>query len=96
MLQALAGYVKDLDIPIGWLVISGDAEFFAIIKRLHTRSMAASPEAPVGTAEADHYPQMLAVNAAVLLSRIRPGDLVLRHDRRPLAWLRRCCGREPG
>jgi len=36
MLQVLVGYVTDLDIPIGWLVITGDAEFFAITKRLHT------------------------------------------------------------
>jgi trehalose synthase len=35
MLQALVGYVRNLDIPIGWLVITGDAEFFAITKRLH-------------------------------------------------------------
>ena len=25
MLQVLVGYVQDLDIPIGWLVITGDA-----------------------------------------------------------------------
>jgi hypothetical protein len=27
MLQVLVGYVSDLDIPIGWLVVTGDAEF---------------------------------------------------------------------
>jgi hypothetical protein len=43
MLQALVGYVTDLEIPIGWLVITGDAEFFAITKRLQTRSMATPP-----------------------------------------------------
>ena len=33
MLQVLVGYVQDLGIAIGWLVITGDAEFFAITKR---------------------------------------------------------------
>ena len=37
MLQVLVGYVQDMDIPIGWLVITGDAEFFAITKRLHNQ-----------------------------------------------------------
>jgi trehalose synthase len=37
MLQVLVGYVSDLGIPIGWLVISGDAQFFAITKRLHNQ-----------------------------------------------------------
>ena len=37
MLQVLVGYVQDLGIRIGWLVISGDAEFFAITKRLHNQ-----------------------------------------------------------
>ena len=35
MLQVLVGYINDLGIPIDWLVITGDAEFFAITKRLH-------------------------------------------------------------
>jgi trehalose synthase len=33
-LQVLVGYARDLGIPAGWLAISGDAEFFAITKRL--------------------------------------------------------------
>ena len=37
MLQVLVGYVSELEIPIGWLVITGDAEFFAITKRLHNQ-----------------------------------------------------------
>jgi trehalose synthase len=80
MLQALVGYVKDLDIPIGWLVIGGDAEFFAITKRLHNQIHGSLAAGPLGTAEAGHYTQMLAANAVELLGRIRPGDLVLLHD----------------
>ena len=33
----LVGYVEDLGIPIRWVVITGDAEFFAITKRLHNQ-----------------------------------------------------------
>ena len=47
MLQVLVGYVQDVDIPIGWLVITGDARFFAITEPDCTiRSTAAGPELP--------------------------------------------------
>ena len=80
MLQVLVGYVQDLDIPIGWLVITGDAEFFAITKRLHNQIHGSLSGALLGAAEADHYAQMLAANAVELAARIRPGDVVLLHD----------------
>ena len=80
MLQVLAGYVQDLDIPIGWLVISGDAEFFAITKRLHNQIHGSRSGAPLGAAEAAHYTQMLAANTVELRARVRPGDVVLLHD----------------
>jgi trehalose synthase len=80
MLQVLVGYVQDLGVPIGWLVISGDAEFFAITKRLHNQIHGSLSGAPLGAAEAGHYAQMLAANAAELAARIRPGDVVLLHD----------------
>ena len=80
MLQVLAGYVQDLDIPIGWLVISGDAGFFAITKRLHNQIHGHPGGGPLGAAEADHYARMLAANAVELAARVRPGDVVLLHD----------------
>ena len=80
MLQVLVGYVQDLDIPIGWLVITGDAEFFAITKRLHNQIHGSRSGAPLGAAEAAHYTQMLAANAVELAARVRPGDVVLLHD----------------
>ena len=80
MLQVLVGYVQDLDIPIGWLVITGDAGFFAITKRLHNQIHGSPSGAPLGAAEAGHYAQMLAANAVELAARIRPGDVVLLHD----------------
>ena len=80
MLQVLVGYVQDLGIQIGWLVITGDAEFFAITKRLHNEIHGSSSGAPLGPAEADHFTRMLAANAVELVARVRPGDVVLLHD----------------
>ena len=80
MLQVLVGYVQDLDIPIGWLVITGDARFFAITKQLHNEIHGSRSGAPLGAAEADHYAHMLVSNAAELTAWVRPGDVVLLHD----------------
>ena len=76
MLQVLVGYVQDLDIPIGWLVSTGDAGFFAITERLHNQIHGSLS----GAADAGHYEQMLTANAVELAARVRPGDVVLLHD----------------
>jgi len=83
MLQVLVGYVQDLDIPIGWLVITGDAEFFAITKRLHNQINGSLSGAPLGSAEAGYYAQMLAANAVELVARIRPAMWCCCMTRRP-------------
>jgi trehalose synthase len=80
MLQALVGYVTDLGIPIGWLVITGDARFFATTKRLHNQIHGDLAGGPLDAAEAHHYTRMLTANAVELLGRIRPGDVALLHD----------------
>jgi trehalose synthase len=80
MLQVLVGYVNDLDIPIGWLVVTGDARFFATTKRLHNQIHGDMAGGPLGAAEAHHYTRMLTANAVELLGRIRPGDVALLHD----------------
>jgi trehalose synthase len=80
MLHVLVGYVQDLDIAIRWAVITGDAEFFAITKRLHNQLHGEAAGGPFNGTEASHYAQILAANAVELLDRIRPGDLVLLHD----------------
>ena len=80
MLQVLVGYVSDLDIPIGWLVVTGDAEFFALTKRLHNQVHGDRAGGPLGAAEARHYMQILTANAVELLGLVRPGDVALLHD----------------
>jgi len=80
MLQVLVGYTRDLDVAVEWLVISGDAEFFAITKRLHNQIHGDLAGGPLDEAAAGHYAQTLAANAAELLDRVQPGDVVLLHD----------------
>lgn len=80
MLQGLVGYVRDLDIPIRWMVIGGDPDFFAITKRLHNQLHGAGGQGYLGDAEADHYRRVLAANAEEVLELVRPGDIVLLHD----------------
>ena len=80
MLQVLVGYVADLGIPAGWLVITGDAEFFAITKRLHNQIHGDRAGGPLGATEARHYTQMLTANAVELAGQIRPGDVAVLHD----------------
>jgi trehalose synthase len=80
MLQVLLGYVGDFDIRSNWVVITGDAEFFVLTKRLHNQIHGKAAGGPLTAADGAHYDRMLAANAAELVNRIRPGDLVLLHD----------------
>ena len=80
MLQVLLGYALDLDVTSRWMVITGDAEFFVITKRLHNQIHGNPAGGPLTAADAGHYARMLAANAAELLDYIKPGDLVLLHD----------------
>ena len=80
MLYVLLGYVQDLGIPAPWRVITGDAEFFVITKRLHNQIHGQAAGVPLSRADHEHYARMLAANAAELLGQVRPGDLVLLHD----------------
>src|SRR5215472_15107776 len=77
MLHVLIGYVEDLEIPIEWRVISGDAEFFAATKRLHNQIHGEVAGGPLSEGAAMHYARTLAANAVELLDQIEPGDLAL-------------------
>jgi trehalose synthase len=80
MLHVLLGYAHDLHVPIRWGVITGDAEFFAVTKRLHNQIHGDPADGPLRADEAGHYATVLAGNAVGLLDEIRAGDLVLLHD----------------
>jgi trehalose synthase len=60
MLRVLIGYIRDAGIDIGWVVISGDAEFFSTTKRVHNRIHgAAGDEGNLGPIETAHYDESL-------------------------------------
>ena len=80
MLYVLLGYVEGEGIASRWMVVTGDAEFFVITKRLHNQIHGQVAGGPLNAGEISHYERMLAANAAELLELIRPGDLVLLHD----------------
>ena len=80
MLAALLVYLKDLGIGAEWLVIGGDPDFFAITKRLHNQLHGVLGPGELGGAEARHYAEIEAANAAELLNLAQPGDIALLHD----------------
>ena len=67
MLHVLIGYAEDLGIPVQWKVITGDAEFFVITKRIHNQIHGETAGGPLTAADAEHYERMLAANTAELL-----------------------------
>jgi trehalose synthase len=79
MLQVLLGYASDLGVASRWMVITGDAEFFVITKRLHNEVHGESG-GTLTAEDASRYARMLAANAVELLDYVKPGDLVLLHD----------------
>jgi len=84
MLQTLLAYVRGAGVDARWLVIKGDAQFFAITKRIHNGLYGFPGDGgPLGEAERRHYEQVLQGNGEELLALVRPGDLVLIHDPQP-------------
>lgn len=84
MLQTLLAYVRGAGVDARWLVIQGDADFFAITKRIHN-GLYGSPGdgGELGDAERRHYERVLRRNADELLAVVRPGDVALVHDPQP-------------
>ncbi len=80
MLHVLLGYVSSLDIANRWTVITGDAEFFVITKRLHNQIHGDASGGPLTADDAEHYARILDANAVELADQIRPGDIVILHD----------------
>lgn len=81
MLQVLVGYTLDAGVDIGWLIVTGDPEFFAVTKRIHNRIHGVPGDSgPLGAAEARKYEEVLGANEAGLLERVHRGDVVLLHD----------------
>jgi trehalose synthase len=89
MLHVLLAYERAAGIDVRWVVVGGDAPFFATTKRLHNRLHGdAGDGLPLSEADRSHYEAITCANAAALHRRVRPGDLVVLHDPQTagLAW----------
>ena len=81
MLQVLVGYGLDAGLDTHWVVMAGDANFFAITKRLHNRLHGVpGDDGELGRHELDHYCAVSRDNVRGLNQWIRPGDVVILHD----------------
>ena len=81
MLTTLLPYLRAADISVHWAVIEGDSDFFRLTKRLHNwLHEQPGDNGDLGPAERATYEATLLAQAAGLLARVRPGDLVMLHD----------------
>src|SRR5205085_647298 len=81
MLRSLIAYARGAGIDARWLVIRGDETFFRVTKRLHNFLHGDPGDGePLGTAEQVAYRATMARNAAELVPRMRPGNVVILHD----------------
>ena len=78
MLQTLLAYGKAAGVENRWMVLDGDAGFFAITKRLHNNLHGEPGDGgSLGPAEHAHYEAVLRSNLAELVDLVSPGDIVL-------------------
>jgi trehalose synthase len=77
MLRSLIGYVRGAGIDARWVVVPGDAAFFAVTKRLHNRLHGVDDGVPL---DREVYERWCESSAERLASRVGPRDIVLLHD----------------
>ena len=81
MLRTMLSYVRGAGLEARWAVIEGDAQFFAITKRIHNFIHGSPGDGGVlGPEERRDYDEVLAANVPGLLELIAPGTTVLLHD----------------
>ncbi len=81
MLQTLLAYASGLGVDTRWNVLDGDAEFFAITKRIHNLLHGSPGDGgDLGPAEHAHYVDVLRRNSDDFIHQLSPGDVVLLHD----------------
>lgn len=81
MLEVLLATVQSLGVETGWYVLDGNAEFFAITKRIHNLIHGnAGDGGPLGDAERECFDSVLADNLSALSEHVRPGDVMICHD----------------
>ena len=81
LLRTMLSYVSGVGIEARWAVITGDAEFFAITKRIHNFIHGSAGDGgSLGHDERQIYDQVMAANLPGLLRLIAPQSVVLLHD----------------
>ena len=81
LLQSLLAYARGAGVDARWAVIDGDAQFFAITKRIHNHLHGWPGDGgELGEAERAHYERSLESSAADLAQSVRAGDIVWCHD----------------
>ncbi len=81
MLSTLLPYARGAGVDAGWMVITGDDEFFTITKRIHNRLHGAPGDgAELNNSDRRHYEAVLTQQAAQIRERLRPRDIVILHD----------------
>jgi len=78
-LRTLLGYLLAAGLEARWLVLDGDAEFFAITKRLHNAIHGFCNAGEMAGAH-EGYQRTTAANAPGLLGSVARRDLVVLHD----------------
>jgi trehalose synthase len=85
MLNVLLPYARGGGIDARWFVLEGDAEFFAITKRLHHRLHGSEGDGgPLGPHEADVLARVAEENSEALMAALVPGDVLVLHDPQPI------------
>jgi trehalose synthase len=81
LLRSWLPYWRAAGIDEHWAVISADAAFFRVTKRIHNFLHGhAGDRGKLGEAERRVYERALAANAVRLKRVVRPGDVVVLHD----------------
>ncbi|WP_127125954.1 glycosyltransferase [Georgenia sp. SYP-B2076] len=81
LLRTLLPYVRDAGVDTRWLVLDGDADFFALATRLHLVLHGDPGDGgELGPEEMAHYDRVLAANLAEVRDVVSPGDVVILHD----------------
>jgi trehalose synthase len=84
LLTMLLGYARGIGIDTDWLVIRGDGRFFDVTKRLHNWLHGNPGDGrEIGGDERREYQRVTRANAAGVLERVQPGDVVIVHDPQP-------------
>ena len=84
MLQSLLAYARGAGVDARWAVVSGNADFFRVTKRIHNHLHGSDGDGgPLGDEEHEIYNAVIEQNAAEMLELVQPNDVVLVHDPQP-------------